>query len=185
MKKSVPIIIIAVLFIGGLLSWQLTKSKKATAPSKTTSSMQVLPVSSNPIHNTSQQEGLLIVAAAAEDNADPVTKQAISDRLQLTLQNTSSQTMSGLEVYYTMKDAKTGQSESYYQKLNGLQLAPSETKTIYFDNGTASGHYPENKFSLYRSSKNQVDFTIQVSAPGFKTATATAKKSAGTGETSG
>jgi len=66
-----------------------------------------------------------------------------------------------------------------------LQLAAGETKTIYFDNQTSAGHYPENKYSLYRSSQNEVDFSIQVSAPGFKPATATAKKAAGTGETAG
>ncbi len=185
MKKIIPIVVVAVIVIGGLLTWQLTKSKKTVTPTKNTVSTQVLPVSSNPIQNTSQQAGLGIAAADVENNVDPSTKQAISDRLQLTLQNTSSQSMSNLEIYYEMKDAKTGQSEAYHQTLTGLQIAPSESKTIYFDNQTGAGHYPENKYSLYRSSQNEVDFTIQVSVPGFKPATATAKKSAGTGETSG
>jgi phage pi2 protein 07 len=145
----------------------------------------VLPVSSDPIQNTSQQPGLVITAADAENNVDPVTKQAIADQLQITLQNTSAQKMSNFEIYYQMKDVKTGQSEAYHQTLTGLVLAANETKTIYFDNQSGVGHYPENKYSIYRSSQNEVDFTIQVSSPGFKPATATAKKSPGTGETAG
>ena len=185
MKKIILVVIALVVVVGGLSVWQLTKSKKTAKVPATTSSAQVLPIQSNPINNTSQQAGLVITAADVENNVDPSTKQAIADRLQLTLQNTSSQSMSNLEVYYQMKDVKTGQSEAYYQKLTGLQLTPNESKTIYFDNQSGTGHYPENKYSLYRSSQNEVDFTIQVSASGFKPVTATAKKSAGTGETAG
>lgn len=184
MKKSIVIIAALVIVIGGLITWQLTKSKKTPATSAT-SSVQVVPVHTNPIQNTSQQPGLVIKAADAENNVDTVTKQPISDRLQIILQNTSSQTMSNLEVYYMMKDVKTGQSEAYYQKLTGLQLAANEIKTISFDNQSRPGHYPENKYSLYRSSQHEIDFTIEVSAPGFQPATATAMKSAGTGETAG
>ena len=186
MKKFIPVALVVVVIVGGVLTWQLTKTKKTATPTKNAaSSTQVLPVSRNPIQNTSQHPGLAIVAADVENNVDPVTKQAIADRLQLTLQNTSSQPMSNLEIYYQMKDVKTGQTEAYHQVLTGLQLAANESKTIYFDNQSGVGHYPENKYSLYRSSQNEVDFTIQVSAPGFKPATATAKKSAGTGETAG
>lgn len=183
MKKMIPIVVVVIIVVGGLSAWQLAKTQKTIQPNKSTVSTQVLPVSNNPIQNSSQQAGLVIMSAAVEDNADPVTKQAISDRLQISIQNTSSQTMSNLEIYYQMKDVKTGQTEAYHQVLNGLQLAPNETKTIYFDNEAGAGHYPENKYSLYRSSKNEVDFTIQVSALGFKPTTGTAKKAAGTGET--
>ena len=186
MKKFIPIIVVTIVIAGGLLTWQLAKTKKTATPTKgTVSSTQVLPVSSNPIQNTSQQSGLAITAADVENNVDPVTKQAIADRLQVTLQNTSSQTMTRLEIYYQMKDVKTGQTEAYHQILTGLQLAANESKTIYFDNQSGAGHYPENKYSIYHSSQNEVDFTIQVSTPGFKPVTATAKKSAGTGETAG
>ena len=76
-------------------------------------------------------------------------------------------------------------SEGYYQALTGLTLAAKSQTTINFDNGTAPGHYPENQFSLYRSSPNQVDFTIEVSAAGVQVARGTATKSAGTGEAVG
>ncbi len=184
MKKIVILAGAVIILIVGLITWQTTKPKNSVTTHSKVSSTQVIPVSNNPINNKSEQSGL-VVKAAAEDNTDTQTKQAISDRLQITMQNTSGQTMSNMEVYYSMKDKKTGQVESYYQKLNGLVLSPNEIKTIAFDNGTGAGHYPENKYSLYRSSQNEVDFTIEVSTPGFKPATGTALKSTGTGETAG
>lgn len=143
---------------------------------------RVLPVDANPIVNTATTESLEIAQTAVEDNEDPATNAPISDRLQIRLSNTGQEVLSGFEIYYEMTDAATGQKEGYYQRLDGLEIAPGEEATIYFDNETGPGHYPENEFSLYRSSVNQVDFAIQVSAVGAKIATATAMKGAGTGE---
>ena len=145
----------------------------------------VLPVSTNPISNTSAASGLVLVSAMAENNVDPTTQQAIADRLQVQLKNTSSSALTGFEIYYTMTDTTTKKSESYYQNLTGLSLAAGAETTIYFDNQTAPGHYPENKFSIYRSSQNQVDFTIEVSAKGVAVANGTAVKGVGTGEVVG
>lgn len=142
----------------------------------------VLPVTANPMKTTGTKTGLTITGALAENNVDPKTKAAIPDRLQFDLGNTSSAPVSGLEVYYTMKDTVTGKAESYYQKLDGVTLAPNQHETIYFDNGTGAGHYPENKYSIYRNSTNQVDITITADATGYAAATGTATKAAGTGE---
>ena len=184
MKKMIILIGVIVILIGGLITWQSIKSKNSVLAPAKTSSQQVVPVKNNPISNTSEQPGL-VIKASAEDNTDPQTKQAIGDRLQITLQNTSAQPMTNIEVFYSMKDKKTGQVESYYQKLSGLILTPHESRTVAFDNEKGAGHYPENKYSLYRSSQNEVDFTIEVSTPGFKPVTSTTLKSAGTGETGG
>lgn len=151
----------------------------ATAP---TSNSIVLPVTSNPIVNTATSPTLKIAKAAVEDNTDPATGKAIDDRLQLTLKNTGSTALTGLEVYYTMTDIVTGAKEAYYQKLTGLKISAGAETTVYFDNQNLPGHFPENQFSIYRSSTNEVDFGIQVSAKGAKIATATAVKSTGTGE---
>lgn len=185
MRNKLAIIVAVVVLVAVAAIWKLNKSSKQTVTTGSQPSVRVLPVSSNPIQDSGQQTGLVIKSAAAEDNTDPVTKQAIGDRLQITLENTSTQTIANVEVYYTMKDKKTGQTESYYQKLTGFSLAPNEIRTVAFDNETMAGHYPENKYSLYRSSHNEVEFTIQVSAPGFRSATGSAHKSAGTGETAG
>lgn len=142
----------------------------------------VLPVDHNPITNSATTPSLQITAAAVEDNTDPATNAAISDRLQLTLANTGTTPLTGFEIWYEMVDATTGQREAYYQPLEGLQIAAGQESTIFFDNETGPGHYPENQFSLYRNSANQVDFSIEVSAVGAKVVTATATKGAGTGE---
>lgn len=142
----------------------------------------VLPATQDPIVNTATAATLAVTYAAAENNVDPATGKTIADRLELTLKNSGTAPLSGLEVYYTMTDAKTGKKEGYYQKLTGLTLPAGQSSTVYFDGKQGTGHYPENTFSIYRSSTNQVDFRIEVSAPGAKIALATATKSPGTGE---
>ncbi len=176
--------IVALLAIGGGIMVATKKTTTvATGPTaNSVSSVPVVPVKANPINNISTVEGLVIVSAAAEDNTDPATKAALTDRLQLIVKNTSTKPMANLEVYYSMTDITTKQTEGYYQKLTGLTLSAGETKTVDFDGQTGVGHYPENKYSIYRSSKNEVQFSIQISSPGFKVATSTAKKSVGTGE---
>ena len=151
----------------------------------TTGSGVTLPVASNPIVNNSAAPGLVVTYAAAENNVDPATHNPIGDQLELTLKNTSSTSLTGLEVYYEMTDAVTKSKEGYYQKLNGIAIAPNQESTVYFDGKNQMGHYPENQFSLYRSSPNEVDFKIWVSAPGAKIAQAMAIKSKGTGEKPG
>jgi hypothetical protein len=142
----------------------------------------VLPVAANPIVNTATAPTMAITYAAVEDNVDPATGKAIDDRLQLTLKNSGSTPLTGIEVYYEMTDVVTGAKEGYYQKLDGLTIPAGQEATVFFDNKTDPGHYPENQFSIYRSSTNEVDFAIQASAPGAKVATATAVKATGTGE---
>ena len=144
----------------------------------------VLPVTSDPIVNAATAPTLKITYAAVEDNVDPTTTQAITDRLEVTLTNTGTQPLTGFEVYYQMTDVTTKATEGYYQKLDGLTIPAGQEQTIYFDNETGPGHYPENAFSIYRSSTNQVDVKIDVSATGAKIATGTATKSVGTGEKS-
>ncbi len=184
-KKIIPIAAILAVVIGVLAVWQITSSSGTgtVAPIAAESTAgTVLPVTANPITNTGTTPGLSITSAMVEDNVDPATGTAMADRLQVTLKNATSQSLGGLEIYYQQKDATTGKTEAYYQKLDPLTLAPNSETTIFFDNQSGSGHYPENKFSVYRSSTNQVDFTIEANATGMKVATATAKKSPGTGE---
>lgn len=142
----------------------------------------VLPVASNPINNDATATTLQVPFAGVEDLVDPATGKAISDRLMLTLKNTGTTPLTGLEVYYTMTDVITGASEAYYQALDGVTVAPGKETTVYFDNQTGTGHFPENQFSIFRSSTNEVDFAIEVSATGAKIANATAIKAKGTGE---
>ncbi len=153
-----------------------------TSASNTAATDPVLPVTSNPIVNTATEKTLEVSYAAVEDNIDPATGQAIDDRLELTLKNAGIGTLDGLEVYYEMTDVVTGQSEAYYQKLDGISIPAGSETTVYFDNLTDPGHFPENDFSIYRSSTNEVDFVIQVSAANARIATASPVKATGTGE---
>jgi len=184
MKKFLPLALIIVAAVAAILVWQSTlgTTTPSAQPSSTAAAPTVLPVTTNPIKVTGSKPGINISNAIAENNTDPQTKAPVADRLQFTLTNSTTAPISALEVYYTMKDSTTGQTESYYQKLDGLTLAPGQNTTMYFDNGTGTGHYPENKYSLYRTSTNEVRISIEAAAPGFAPATATATKATGTGE---
>lgn len=157
-------------------------SSAAAAPAASAPAGVVLPVTSNPIVNTATAATLEISFAGVEDLVDPATGKAIDDRLMLTLRNTGTTPLTGLEVYYEMTDIATGAMEAYYQKLDGVSIPAGQETTVYFDNTTDPGHFPENEFSIFRSSTNEVDFAIQVSAAEAKIATATAVKAIGTGE---
>lgn len=152
----------------------------AAAPAA--SSSVTLPVTVDPITNSATAPGLTVSHVMLQDNTDP-SGAAISDRLQFTVGNDTANPLTGLEVFYTMTDATTGAAESYYQQLTGLVVPAKGSVEVYFDNSGEPGHFPENQFSLYRSSLNQVDFTVEVSAPGLKIATGTGFKDAGAGET--
>ena len=187
-SKSLAVLGAAVL-VATLAACSAPTAASPSAPSATNAATAssadsniVLPVDANPIANQAAHPDLAVVSAAVEDLVDPSTGQAIDDRLMLTLKNNGSSDLSNLEVYYTMTDAVTGASESYYQALTGFTLAAGAEDYVYFDNKTDPGHFPENQFSLFRSSVNQVDFTIMVSADQSGIAQATTFKSEGTGE---
>lgn len=183
--RLITIPVIAALAIGAFAGCSASPTTASPGAAASASAAAVLPVNTNPITNTSMKPGLSVTYAAVQDNVDPATKKAIDDRLEITVKNSTRAAAAGLEVYYTMKDVTTGKSESYYQDLGSLTIAPNAETTVYFDKTASAGHYPENTFSIYRSSTNQVDFTIEVSATGLKPATAKASRGAGSGEVVG
>ncbi|MDI3195039.1 hypothetical protein QK290_11330 [Pseudarthrobacter sp. AL07] len=184
LQKILPLALVVIAALAAILIWQgtLGAPTPSAQPSSTAPAATVLPVTKNPIATTGTAPGLTISKAKAEDNTDPQTNAAIPDRLQFTLSNSTPAPISSIEVYYTMTDSATGQTESYYQKLDGLTLAPDTSATVYFDNGNGPGHYTENKYSLYRTSTNEVKISVEAAAPGLAPATATATKAKGTGE---
>ena len=186
-RTLIPLAAALTLTAGILAGCQATTTPGVpAAPSSSASaaptSNSVLPVASNPISNTSTAPGLSIASAAVEDLVDPATGKSMDDRLQITLANNTSTPLTRVEIYYQMTDVTTQQSEGYYMSLDGVTIPAQGETTVYSDNGTEPGHFPENTFSLYRTSTNQVDFTIQASADGVQVATGTASKGAGTGE---
>lgn len=190
LKLIIAAVIVAVAVLIGIIVVGQGGNTPAAAPNSAASSgtgaaPTLLPVSVNPIVNASTAPGLSVVSAIAENNVDPSTNKPIADRLQVTVKNSSANPLSGFKVFYTMTDATTKKSESYYVPLTGLTVAAGATATVYFDNQAGPNHYAENKFSLYRSSTNQVDFAVEVSAQGVAVAKGTAVKGKGTGEVVG
>ncbi|HVL23256.1 MAG TPA: hypothetical protein VM450_04180 [Thermomicrobiales bacterium] len=139
----------------------------------------VLPVPANPIVNTSTAPGLKIDKVLVEDNVDPATGKDAADHLEIALSNESDQELSGFEVYYEITDLTTDAKEGYCTPLEGFTIPAGEQRTVHFDNTGATDHYPDNEFSLYHASKNEMQFDIMVSASGVAPQTATVHKDAG------
>lgn len=142
----------------------------------------VIPVTKNPIVNKSTKAGFSIISAQVQDNTDPKSGKAIPDRLAVKVRNTSDKAISTFVIYYTMVDQVTKVSESYYQKLTNFSIPAKAVGYIAFDNLKGYGHYPENKYSIYRNSNNAVKFSIELSASGFKPQLTTISKDKGTTE---
>ena len=150
--------------------------------SKAAGQKLVLPVLKNPIVSTSNAIGLSVTSIQVQDNTDPKTGVAIADRLALKIRNRTKETIKNIEVFYSMTDTVTKATESYYQKLIGFSIPAGATNYFAFDNGKGPGHYPENTFSIYRHSNNEVKVTVEISATGFKPVFATTTKAKGTTE---
>jgi hypothetical protein len=185
MKKLLSLVFILAAALIGLVACEASQGSgsaprtESPAASGAASGPAVLPVTKNPITNTGTKTGLAISETMVENNVDKASGKEVSDRLQFTLKNSSAEEITGVEVYYTMTETPSGKTESYYQKLDGLTIAPNKEATVYFDNESGEGHYPENKFSIYRTSPEEVKFDIEASAPGFAAARGTAVKEAG------
>lgn len=181
--------IVGVALIAGLV---LIKSNGASQPAPITTPTKDAGISSDPqdivpgtypnqIKNTATASGLSIVSGLVENNVDVQGKVA-DDHLELLLKNTSAQDMSNFEVYYTITDLTTATSEGYYKKLTGFVLKSGESKSVHFDGKTGVDHFGVNKDGLYFTSKNKLQFDIQVSTLGFQVAHLQILKDAGGAE---
>lgn len=142
----------------------------------------VLPVDKNPISNNSTAPGLTITKVLVENNVSPDTGKPVDDHLEIGLKNTSSKPLDHFSVYYEFVDNVAGSSEGYFAELGGLVIDPGATEVVNFDNTGAPGHYPENEFSLFHTSKNALDVNVEVSSPGAKPATFTVQKDSASAE---
>lgn len=195
MKTPLKIAIVAIPVVGLLIvGVVLSRNNKTTTTNTTpinhntnaTAQTQdpediVAGLYADQIKNTSTLDGLHLLSAKVEDNTDSAGK-PVNDRLEIALQNTSSVSMDGFEVYYLITDTMTQAKEGYYKKLTGLTVAAGKTQTMYFDNATGAGHYSYNPSSLYYKSLNKLTFDITVSTSGFKPQTIQATKAAGGAE---
>lgn len=160
-------------------------SASTGAPASTTSSSAsgpVLPVSKNPISNTSRAPGLTITKALVENNVSPETGKAVSDHLEIALRNTSAKPLGQIGVYFKITDRAKKVSEGYYTRLAGFTIEPGATRVAHFDQTGARDHFPVNKYSLYYTDKNALVVDVMASSPSVKPATFTVKKDAGGAE---
>ena len=146
---------------------------------------QVVPASSNPISNTATAKTLTINKVMVENNTD-AGGATVNDHLQFDLHNTGPTPLSGFEVYYTYADRSSSTKESYYLKLpDTFSIAAGTNRTVNFDNTGVTDHFAVNKFSLYYTSKESLQVTVEVSATGAAPVTTTAKKDPGGSENAG
>lgn len=152
-----------------------------TAQTTTSASGEVvLPVTSNPITNTSTAETLHIDSVLVENNVDPTTGAAADDHLEISVVNAGPSSLTGFEIYYTITDLTSGDSESYYTALPPtFSVDPGSNRTIHFDRSGAPDHFADNPYSLYHSSTSGLEVTVEVSADGAAAQTATVQKDPG------
>jgi hypothetical protein len=181
---------VVLLGTGAIAACSSTDATGATQSTSTTagassgsSSQQVLPVTSNPINNSSTAQTLQIDQVLVENNVSPITNKAADDHLEITLTNTGDSELGGFEVYTTYTDPTAKLSESYYTKLpSSFTIAPGATRVAHFDNLGELDHFAVNDYSVYATSKNALDVEVVVSADGAAVQTATAKKDPGGAE---
>ena len=143
----------------------------------------VLPVTDNPISNTSAVHALKIDAVLVENNVDG-NGATVSDHLEIALTNTGTTELTAFEVFYTFADPTTNVTENYYATLPASFSIPAGAQRIaHFDNSGAPDHFPVNKFSLYHTDTNALDVSVTVSAADTATQTTTLQKDAGGPET--
>lgn len=159
----------------------------ATTPTRTNSALSADPQDivpgtyPNPIINTATTSGLTISSGIVENNVDAQGK-VTNDHLEITLKNTTQEDMGIFEVYYKIIDLVTAKNEGYYKKLTGFTLKAGESKSVHFDGMNEINHFGVNKDGLYFTSKNKLQFDIQVSTPGFQIAHIQILKDAGGAE---
>ncbi|CAN5584725.1 hypothetical protein BH10ACT2_BH10ACT2_15560 [soil metagenome] len=143
----------------------------------------ILPVTVNPISNTSTNAIMTIQSVLVENNVDANGKTA-SDHLEIAIANNGTANLRGFEVFYTFTDPTTAISESYYVKLSDAFTIPAgATRIAHFDNTGAVDHFPVNDYSLYYIDTNALDVDVTVSATGAAVQTVTIQKDAGGAET--
>lgn len=174
---------IAGLLLAGCSATTTPPTGDAGTAGSTSSAITVLPVPSDPIVNASTQEGLTISSVLVENNVDPATGKDAPDHLEIALANSLTTPLSTVEVYYTFTDPSTGDTEGYYADLGpGFTVPAGGERIVHFDGATGADHFPVNPYSLYATSTNALDVTVEVSAGGVAVQHAAVAKDAGGAE---
>ncbi len=136
----------------------------------------------NPIQEDSSTNGIKIDDIRVENNVNAAGKNT-SDHLELKVTNISTVSLSDFEVYYSIKDLKTGEIQAYYRTLPNFSLKPGETKKLHFDNSGEPGHYSINPNSMYFTSQNKRELVVSLHPKNFSILNIKVNKDAGGTET--
>lgn len=148
----------------------------AAGPSAAAPAGRVLPVSTDPISNRATASTLHLDKVLVENNVDAQGR-AVADHLEVTLSDSGSTPLSGVEFFYTFTDVKTGAKESYYAKMPAsFTVPPGGTQTVNFTNAGGVNTVPVNQYSLYATSRNPLKVTVEASATGAAVVTTTVDK---------
>jgi hypothetical protein len=142
----------------------------------------ILPIASNPLKNSATAAGLAITQVLVENNVDPATGSDAPDHLEIALRNDSGAELGGFLVYYEITDLTTGAKEGYCSALTGFTIPAGGDRVVHFDNTGAADHFPDNDFSLYHQSLNEMQVDVTVSAANVAPQTASVTKDAGGAE---
>lgn len=132
--------------------------------------------------NVSESTGpadFFIKQVLVENNYDPLAKTDAPDHLEIVLVNNGSQDISGFEVFYTITDLKTKQTESTLLPLSEFVLGGNQEKSVHIDVSGQAGHFRMNPNGIYYTSKNQLQVDVLVNAQGYQAQRTTVKKDAG------
>lgn len=162
-----------------------TSTNTGSNPATAQNAEDVVPgIYPNPINNSSTKQGFKVSSIMTENNVDAAGN-SVSDHLQFTLQNLTAQTISNFEVYYTIVDAANNKKEGYYKQLTGFSLPPHGSGTVHFDGQSGPGHYGVNMHGIYGTTVDQLQFNVEISAPGYAPVNVQATKAPGGAEVVG
>lgn len=130
------------------------------------------------IQETSTTVGFTINSILVENNVD-ANNQAVSDHLELSVTNTSSATLTGFDIYYTINDPTAGTTEGYYRTLPDFALNVGETKSVHIDNTGMADHFSGNPYSVFYTNVNQLVIDVTLHAAGYAPQTTTVNKDPG------
>lgn len=136
----------------------------------------------NPIDMTGAAAPFAIKEALVENNYDYAAKKDATDHLELLVTNSGSTDLTGLSIYYSMKDADTGKVEGTFRKLDGFTVPAGGEARIHFDDGTVAGHFRANPNSIYITSQAAKTISVVLKADGFAPVTVDIAKDKGGAE---
>lgn len=136
----------------------------------------------NPIDATGAAAPFAIKEALVENNYDYAAKKIATDHLELLVTNAGSTALTGLSIYYSIKDADSGKIEGTFRKLDGFAVPAGGEARLHFDDATVAGHFRANPNGIYTTSQAAKVFDVVLKADGFAPVTVQIAKDKGGAE---